>query len=142
MARRELRVKKMPRENVEVVRELFAAFAEGADERLRELVEPDVDFDVSRTSPERRVGHGYEEAIAITEEWGETWADHEVELLGPVDAGAGKVVAVMRERGKMKGSDGWVEHDVGIVCTLREGRITRYEEHRDRSAALRAAALP
>jgi ketosteroid isomerase-like protein len=47
----------------------------------------------------------------------------------------------MQERGKLKGSDTWVEHARGVVYTVRDQRVVRYEEHEDRARALEAAGL-
>jgi ketosteroid isomerase-like protein len=54
---------------VEVVRRAIAAFIEGDYERLIELSDPQIEYDVSRTSPESRVVHGPEEVRAVLEEW-------------------------------------------------------------------------
>jgi len=59
----------MSQENVEVVRRAFAAFIEGDYERLIELADPQIEYDVSRTSPESRVARGPQEVVAVLEEW-------------------------------------------------------------------------
>ena len=41
----------MSRENVEIVRLMIAAFVEDDYERLVELFDPQIEYDVSRTSP-------------------------------------------------------------------------------------------
>jgi ketosteroid isomerase-like protein len=131
----------MSEENVEIVRQMITAFAEGDDERLVELFDPQIEYDVSRTSPESRVAHGQEELAKVIEQWLATWDDHRLELVDLIDAGDERVVALMNERGKMKGSDTWVEHQVGVLFTLHDGRITRYEEYQDKAGALEAAGL-
>jgi ketosteroid isomerase-like protein len=124
-----------------VVRRAIAAFIEGDYERLIELSDPQVEYDVSRTSPESRVVRGPEEVLAVLEEWVDTWDEHQVELVELIDAGDERVVAVIQERGKLKGSDAWVEHPRGVVYTVRNQRVVRYEEHEDRAQALEAAGL-
>ena len=131
----------MSQENVEVVRRAIAAFIEGDYERLTDLSDPEVEYDVSRTSPESRVVRGPEEILAVLEEWVDTWDEHQVELIELIDAGGERVVAVIQERGKLKGSDTWVEHPRGVVYTVRNQRVFRYEEHEDRAQALEAAGL-
>ena len=131
----------MSQENVEIVRRAFAAFIEGDYERLIELADPQIEYDVSRTSPESRVARGPQEVVAVLEEWVDTWDDHQVELSELIDAGDEKVVAVMQERGKLKGSDTWVDHARGVIYTVRGQRVVRYEEHEDRAQALEAAGL-
>ena len=131
----------MSQENVEIVRRAIAAFIEGDYERLTDLSDPQVEYDVSRTSPESRVVRGPEEILAVLEEWVDTWDEHQVELIELIDAGGERVVAVIQERGKLKGSDTWVEHPRGVVYTVRNQRVLRYEEHEDRAQALEAAGL-
>ena len=131
----------MSEENVEIVRQAVAAFIQGNSERLIELSDPQIEYDVSRTSPESRVVRGPEEVLAVLEEWVDTWDEHQVELVELIDAGSERVVAVIYERGKLKDSETWVEHPRGVVYTLRDQRVLRYEEHEDRAQALEAAGL-
>jgi uncharacterized protein len=132
----------MSGENIEIVRRMFTAFVEGDYERLVDLFDPQIEYDVSRTSPESRVARGHEEITEVIEQWLATWEDHRLEIVELIDAGDERVVALMREYGKVKGSDAWVEHQVGVLFTLRDGRITRYVEYRDKAGALEAAGLP
>src|SRR5215207_6580971 len=131
----------MSEENVEIVRRAFDAFIEGDYERLIGLADSQIEYDVSRTSPESRVARGPQEVVAVLEEWVDTWDEHQVELSELIDVGTETVVAVMQERGKLKGTDTWVEHDRGVVYTVRDQRVVRYEEHEDRARALKAAGL-
>jgi ketosteroid isomerase-like protein len=131
----------MSEENVEVVRRAITAFIEGNYERLIDLSDPQIEYDVSRTSPESRVARGPEEVLAVLQEWVDTWDDHQVELIELIDAGGERVVAVIQERGKLKDSETWVEHPRGVVYTVRDQRVLRYEEHVDRAQALKAAGL-
>jgi len=132
----------MSGENIEIVRRMFTAFVEGDYERLVDLFDPQIEYDVSRTSPESRVARGHEEIAEVIEQWLATWEDHRLEIVELIDAEDERVVALMREYGKVKGSDAWVEHQVGVLFTLRDGRITRYVEYRDKAGALEAAGLP
>jgi len=62
----------MSEENVEVVRRAITAFIEGNYERLIDLSDPQIEYDVSRTSPESRVARGPEEVLAVLQEWVDT----------------------------------------------------------------------
>jgi ketosteroid isomerase-like protein len=115
----------MSQENVEIVRRAIAAFIEGDYERLIELSDPQIEYDVSRTSPEARVVRGPQEVLAVLQEWVDTWDDHQVELVELIDAGGERVVAVIQERGKLKDSETWVEHPRGVVYTVREAARLR-----------------
>jgi ketosteroid isomerase-like protein len=135
----------MSLENVELVRRALVAFAAASyDPRnvrgFFEYFEPDVEYDISRTNPETQLYFGREGVIAALEQWIGTWEGFEVEVVSLIDVGDDQVVSVIQERGKMRGSDVWVEHTRGAVWTIRDHRIARYEEHQDRAGALEAAA--
>jgi ketosteroid isomerase-like protein len=131
----------MSEENVELVKRAYEAFNPGDLEPDLEFIDPDVEFDVSRTNPEGGVYRGIEGFAELMSQWLGTWDDYSLELLELIDAGEGGVVAVMREKGKIKGSESWTEHIRGVVWTFKGARIARYEEHQDRAAALKAAGL-
>ena len=59
----------MSQENVEIVRRAFAAFIEGDFGRLIGLADSQIEYDVSRTSPESRVARGSQEVVAVLKEW-------------------------------------------------------------------------
>ena len=80
-------------------------------------------------------------SASVLEEWVDTWDEHLVELVELIDAGGERVVAVISERGKLKDSETWAEHARGVVYTVRDQRVLRYEEHDDRAQALEAAGL-
>jgi len=136
----------MPQENVEIVRRaLDGILAAGYDlrraEDFFEVADPDIQFDISRTNPDSHVYHGRDGVIEALEQWIGTWDAYELQALDLIDATPDRVVTVIRERGRLKGSDAWVEHTRGAVWTIKDQRIVRYEEHQDRSEALEAAAL-
>jgi uncharacterized protein len=131
----------MSEENVELVKRAYEAFDSGDMQSAVELFDAGVEIDVSRTNPEGRVYQGIEGFLELMAQWLGTWDDYTLELLELIDAGESGVVAVMRERGKIKGSESWTEHIRGVVWTVSDTRIAKYEEHQDRAAALEAAGL-
>jgi ketosteroid isomerase-like protein len=58
-----------------------------------------------------------------------------------VDADDDRVVAVIRQRGRLRGTGSWVELRFGIVCTLAEGMIQRMEAFTTPDEALEAVGL-
>ena len=84
---------------------------------LRQFLDPDFEFDLTRTDLNPRVYHGFEGLLELMNEWTSTWDDYEVEVAELVEAGEGRVVGMLRERGRMKDSDSWVEHVRGVVWT-------------------------
>ncbi len=138
----------MSQENVEIVQQAIDAFMSTgydpgtlSENHFFEVFGPEITYDVSRTNPEVQIRHGRDDVIELLEQWILTWDEYEIELIELLHAGADRVVSVIRERGKLSGSDAWVEHTRGAVWTVRGQRIARYEEHEDRAAALEAAGL-
>jgi len=103
---------------------------------------PDALFDVSDA------GMGtFEGAAAIRsflKDWWATWADHLMEVEEIVEIGHGVVFIVVREDGRLAGSDGHVEQRRGWVLLWAQGLIERQMGYLDigrgRAAAERLAA--
>ena len=136
----------MSQKNVEIVRRALDGFlSAGYDMRnaedFFEVADPGIEFDISRTNPEAQVYRGRDGIIEALEQWVGTWDAYEVEALEVIDTAPDRVVTAIRERGRLKGSEAWVEHTRGAVWTIKDQRITRYEEHQDRAQALEAAGL-
>jgi ketosteroid isomerase-like protein len=136
----------MSRENVEVVRRFYDSLREAAEPdtvlaSLSELLDARFEFDISRTNPEGRVYHGRDGLRDAMEQWLAPWDDYRLEAVEFLDAGDERVVVMQRERGRIRGTGAWVEHQRGVVYTVRNGKITRYEEHHDRAQALEAVGL-
>jgi ketosteroid isomerase-like protein len=131
----------MSEENVELVRSGAEALARGDLEVIRQFLDPDCEFDVTRTDLNPRVYHGFEGLLELMNEWTSTWDDYEFEVADLLEAGEGRVVGILRERGRMKGSDSWVEHVRGVVWTIRADKAVRYDEYPTKQEALEAAGL-
>jgi ketosteroid isomerase-like protein len=131
----------MSHENVELVRSGAEALARGDLDKIRQFLDPAFEFDVTRTDLNPRVYHGLEGLLELMSEWTSTWDDYEFEVADLVEAGEDRVVGVLRERGRMKDSDSWVEHERGVVWTLRADKVLRYDEYPTKGDALEAAGL-
>jgi ketosteroid isomerase-like protein len=131
----------MSQENVEIVRRSIEAFRRDDIPGALSYLDPQIEFDASRTNPEGRVYHGHQGVIEAVTQWTDTWDEYEIEPVEFFSAPGGLVVVKLRERGRIKGSDTWTEHQRGAVYTVRDGTIVRYEEHFDLAAALEAAGL-
>jgi ketosteroid isomerase-like protein len=68
-----------------------------------------------------------------------TWDDHHHHAEEIVDLGNGVMYTLIREHGRMKGSDAYVEASAGWVSLLVEGRVVRATTYTDIDEA-RAAA--
>ena len=72
--------------------------------------------------------------------WAGTWDDWEWEIEELIDCGD-RVLTVMRQSGRGKGSGVHVEQQTFFVYTLRDGQIVRATILFDRAQALEAVGL-
>ena len=72
---------------------------------------------------------------------GETFEAYNVEIDEVIYADEGRVVDVVRDGGRVKGTDAEVWNRFFHVWTFRDGRIVRLSNHTDRDRALEAAGL-
>jgi ketosteroid isomerase-like protein len=128
-------VESVPKDNVEVVREMLDDYLRGDYEAALPAFAQDVEV---VTSLERF--HGPAGVVKEAKRWDEMWSDYRFEVQDLVDAGD-KVVLLYRQVGKAKESGVEVEERAAWVYTLREGKIARVEMFQDRETALRAARL-
>ncbi|MEO8037062.1 MAG: nuclear transport factor 2 family protein [Acidobacteriota bacterium] len=144
----------MSQENVDLVRAVHPLsgtkvsdlFNEGADgsalEALASLLTPD--FEVVAGSQgsgiwveDRRL----DGLLRTWREWLEPWEEYWTEVEEFVDAGRDHVLVLVRDRGRLRGSDAEVELLAASVWTLRDGKIARVEFHTSRDEALEAVGL-
>ena len=127
----------MSRENVELVRrgiQSVETFWALLDERvvwdLRDY--PVLDLD--------GVYVGRDAVIEASRHYWGTWDDYRLDAEELIDAGS-SVIAVVRERGRGKGSGAPFEQRFAQVWTFGRGRIIRWDAFPDKAAALEAAGL-
>jgi ketosteroid isomerase-like protein len=130
-------------ENVEIVRQVYAALTRGDVDTLRELALPEFVLDFSRRLVDPVVLRSLDEALAFffsqaREAWDDwpAWEPQEV-----IDADD-KVVAYIRTTARGKGSGVEVEAYVWNLWTFRDGKLVEVTYFGDaQAAALEAAGL-
>jgi ketosteroid isomerase-like protein len=133
----------MSQENVEIVRRAVAAafLSDPPDaETLRDVLEPDCVF-VTNWGVGEAEHHGLDEALAGRAEMSRVWASWAQEVEQVLDAGDGRVVALLRLRATGRGSAVPVEFAWAIVATLRNGRIATARTVLSQADALKAVGL-
>src|SRR5437588_1767561 len=71
-------------------------------------------------------------------EWIAAYDDWEQDIEEIVDAGDNQVVAITRQRGRLHGSDSWVDLEAGFVYTIDDGLLVRVDVDGSRADALEA----
>jgi ketosteroid isomerase-like protein len=131
----------MSRENVETVRR----WAESLDRRefpqVFEMLDPDVEIDLSRNVFNPDVYHGHSGVERWRDVIDEVWDDFRAMLDELIDAGDDVVTAAtIQGKGKESGVD--VRMQVFQIWTLRDSKAVRLVGgYRDRSEALEAVGL-
>ena len=132
----------MSEENVEIVRNAFAAFERGDIEGVLRLCDEDIVItqppDLPGVSPEQRGHRGVLEALAI---WPEQWDEYRIELLRVDAAPGGKVFVAQRSSGRRKQSGVEVNMDFSFVFTVHEGKISEWRLFMQEEQAVEAAGL-
>jgi ketosteroid isomerase-like protein len=140
----------VPRENVELVRRLYAELAsEGStdefeqrltDDALSRFVDPGIEWvpmSHSLLAVERYRGFD-----GVRRFWGQflsTWESYGVELLSVHDAGD-QVAVVVRIVGRANELE--IDETQSSLLTVRDGRVVRVQAFADPEAAREAAGLP
>jgi ketosteroid isomerase-like protein len=132
----------MSRENVEIVRRVAEAFAEGDSDTVFALVAPEIEWNFSHADTwlEEQVYRGYDAITEFFGKWTEGWEDYRFEVEEIIDAGD-RVVAIVRDEGRAKSSGIKVERRHGEVWTVRDGRVVKIEPFDDAADALEAVGL-
>jgi ketosteroid isomerase-like protein len=125
------------------VRRGSEAFERGDYETAFATWHPDVEWDTTHFGdwPDDAVYRGRDEVIRfLQEEWVGGWASYESKIEGVFDAGD-KVVVFWLQRMVGRESGIEVESRAAVVCTVRDGLVTRIDNYTDRDEAMRAAGL-
>ncbi len=132
----------MSQENVDLVRDAFAAFLRGDVEGSAHLVDPEVEFRGTIGGlQEGQVAHGPSEIDETFEaEDLEAWEERRLEAEEFIDAGD-DVVVLLHEYRRGRGSGVELEGKTAVVVSVGGGRVVRIQGYLDRGAALKAVGL-
>ena len=129
-------------ENVEIVRQAFAAFDRGDMKAFLRLCDEDIVITQPAEAPginrQQRGHQGVLEAFAI---WPEEWDGFRVEVLGITAAPADKVITNIRTLGRGKQSGIEVDMEFSFVFTVRDEKIIEWQLFLRGDQALEAAGL-
>jgi ketosteroid isomerase-like protein len=128
----------MSERNVELVRIMYARFARGL-ELSPALFTADFELDGTDVSVEGGVVRGIEAANSALQPYHETFDGFHVEMEEVIYADDEHVVCVVRDGGRIPGSEAELSNLFFNVFTFRDRRIRRLSFHTDRNRALAAA---
>ncbi len=131
----------MSQENVELVGRVFSVGNPGLYQLIRATTE-DFVWDTTQFEgwPDPREYLGIPGLTEFLRAWVEPYEDWRVEVEEIVDAGD-RVVALLRQLGRLRGSESEVEMRYGIVYSFRDRKISRAAPYATSKQALEAAGL-
>ena len=135
----------MSEENVEIIRRALEQWQRGGetpDAIPVELYADDVERDISGYPtvdlPSR--GSGRDKLLDLFGTYFSGWTSYQGEVTEFIDAGE-NVVGVLHEKTRIGDSGDFVERDLFLVWTLRDGLVVKYRAFETREQALQAAGL-
>jgi ketosteroid isomerase-like protein len=130
----------MSEENLQVVRAVFDAFSRGDEPAMLEPFDQSVVFTPLPNAPDVQSFHGHEGLLQGIAQTTEIWDDFSVELREMRDFDD-HVLASLRWWGRGPSSGIQMEVDICALCTLRKGKIVRWQFFPSEQQALEAAGL-
>jgi ketosteroid isomerase-like protein len=144
----------MSQENVEIVKaaqppsgtELTVLFADdaGAPARLEAatpLFHPEFEFETHGAVANTLRGKGLPELVDAWREWMEAFDVYWTEVEDFLDASDDQVLVILRDHGRLKGSDAEIQQIGASLWTLRERKVVRIDFYPTREQGLAAARL-
>jgi ketosteroid isomerase-like protein len=130
----------MSQENVEVVRDTLAAFNRGGVEAALDYFDPSIEWLGPPEWLEERLYKGHDGIRKIAAVWTENFDDYRLDLERTIDAGD-RVIALVYQRGRIKGSSNEIEQPIGYNWEIRNGKGVRVQVYFSWDKALEAAGL-
>jgi ketosteroid isomerase-like protein len=131
----------MSQENVEVVRRMLQASADGGLDAAAEFWDTQIDWRAAEGAPDDAGPiSGVDAMRAYAQDWLDDFDELRVEAEELIDAGE-QVVAVQRISGRAKASGIETDLRYAVVYTIRNGKIVRGREYWERAQALEAVGL-
>jgi ketosteroid isomerase-like protein len=126
----------MSEADVDVVRQLVAAFRDRDVPRLRELFHEDAEFRSAIVTLDGGTYRGREEMERYMTELDAVFEDWHSEDEEFVDGGDGRVALVFRIVGRGRGSGAPVNQPIAILWTVRDGKAVSAQGYLDPEEAL------
>ena len=134
----------MSQENVEIVRQEYAAYEARDWVALAEVWHPDVEYETLETDPDSGTYRGLKRITKLFDSLAAPFDEFDVHPDEVLDLGANQLLVVERAAGRgLKGSDAeaWIEQVWFRLITFKDGRIWRVKEFASRNEALEAVGL-
>jgi ketosteroid isomerase-like protein len=132
----------MSQENVDIVRRLYEHWERG-DFSFADCFDPQVEHSrIGAQTPDMEGRwFGLDEFGTAFREYLQALSDLRIEAERIIDLTGDRVLVLSRQTARGKNSGVPIEHRLGDLFTLRDGRIVRYDSYWNSAEALEAAGL-
>jgi ketosteroid isomerase-like protein len=130
----------MPAENVRLVREAYEAAARGDWVGVFQYASPDLEWHTDARLPNAGIYRGQEAVRRFHEDQSAPFEQTDIVLEQAFENGD-QVVAFVRVSRRPRGSTAVMEHLVGHLWTIRDGKAVRCQAFAKREEALTAAGI-
>jgi ketosteroid isomerase-like protein len=132
----------MSQENVETLRRVFEQWASGSLSNT-DVFDPDVEYSRIGADTPALEGRwlGLDGVRSAMREYLRAMSDLRIEAERIIDLGGERVLVLSRHTARGKRSGVPIEHEIGDVFTLRDGKIVRFDSYWSRAEALEAVGL-
>lgn len=127
-------------ENVEIVRRVIDTWNRGDFEAWIELFDSECEFRPLRAQLERQPYRGHDGLRQFEQDLAQDWEQVRFALTDVREAG-GHVVVLARFHGRGRASGAEIDIPIGVVGTVREGKIAEARMFSDPDEALETAGL-
>ncbi len=133
----------MSPENVEVVREMWVAYARGDFEASLSTYADDAIWDDTNYRPDGEVHVGLDALVGLVSSWREAWdwKTYEVEVERADQVADGRVLVALRESGRGKRGGVELTNRWALLTTVRDRKIVHTTVYRTLGEALDAVGL-
>jgi ketosteroid isomerase-like protein len=127
--------------NVEIVRATIDAFNREGVEAALVYFDPEVEWVGPPEWLEKHLYKGHDGIREIAAVWGENFDEYRLDIEEVIDAGHNHVVALVLQRGLIKGGGGPIEGRIGYDWEVRDGKGVRVQVYFSWKEALQAASV-
>lgn len=127
--------------NAERLRGMIEAFNDAGTEAALAYVHPEIAWYAPPEWLERTVYNGHEGLRELAASWGQNFEDYRLDLERVIELEADRAIALLRQRGRIRGSGAPVEHAVAWIAEFQDGKAVRMDVFFSWEAGLEAVGL-
>ena len=131
----------MSEENVELVRGAIEAFSDEGIDAALEYLDPEIEWWAPLEWLEDRLYRGHEGVRELAAFWSQQFDQYQQDAEKFIDLGDDQVLALLHQRGRIKGSGNRIEQPIGYIAHIRGGKLTEVHVYFSWEATLEAAGL-